>query len=85
MFFRFPVRWPAGFEEARDEMAERGVTVRRGVDELIHRREGIPDANFPMATELFAQTVSLPIYPALSGPELEICVAACRDVFGPGQ
>lgn len=85
MFFRFPVRWRHGFERARDLMAQRGVIVRRGVDELIHRQESLPDSRFPNASELFAQTVSLPIYPALSELELETCVAACRDVFRQGR
>jgi UDP-4-amino-4-deoxy-L-arabinose-oxoglutarate aminotransferase len=85
MYFRFPVRWTRGFESARDLIAKHGVTVRRGVDELIHRQEGSPDSLFPNASELFSETVSLPIYPALSDLELGTCVSACRNVFAEGH
>ena len=40
MFFRFPLHTRGGFERTSFEMGAAGVTVRRGVDELLHRLLG---------------------------------------------
>lgn len=81
MFFRFPVRFSRGFQEAEILMKAHGVTVRRGVDELLHRIYGLPDAGFTNAVRHFRETVSLPIYPALTDDELERCLSACSASF----
>jgi UDP-4-amino-4-deoxy-L-arabinose-oxoglutarate aminotransferase len=69
MFFRFPLIASEDFEEARRHFESRGIAVRKGVDSLIHRQFGLSDAQFRNATELFNNTISLPIYPALSQEE----------------
>jgi dTDP-4-amino-4,6-dideoxygalactose transaminase len=48
---------------------------------LLHRPGDA--AHFPMAERLFAETVSLPIYPSLSDADALRVAAAARDVFGP--
>lgn len=76
MHFRFVLSHRAGLDDAADRFGARGVTVRRGVDELLHRIEGQPDSRFPTACELFETTVSVPIYPALSDQEVLTCEGA---------
>jgi UDP-4-amino-4-deoxy-L-arabinose-oxoglutarate aminotransferase len=76
MYFRFVLSRPDGIDGAAYEFARRGVAVRRGVDELLHRREGLPDDEFPSACELFDTTVSIPVYPALSDQEVQTCAEA---------
>jgi dTDP-4-amino-4,6-dideoxygalactose transaminase len=80
VFFRLPVRIAGDFDEVRGAFAARGVQVRRGVDALLHRSEGIA-GRFDGAEQRFAETVSLPIYPSLQDDEYARVVAACRDVF----
>ncbi|HEU5078688.1 MAG TPA: DegT/DnrJ/EryC1/StrS family aminotransferase [Opitutaceae bacterium] len=81
MFFRFPVHWRSGFQLAAERMEKFGVTVRRGVDELMHRLIGESDELYPNATFHYDKTVSLPIYPSLDNTDLRICLDACEKVF----
>jgi UDP-4-amino-4-deoxy-L-arabinose-oxoglutarate aminotransferase len=81
MFFRFPLRFAGGLGAVQEKFASAGVTVRRGVDELLHRLLGRPDSDFPRATQHYHETVSLPIYPALEDAELESCIAAARGAL----
>lgn len=81
VFFRFPVRTKLPFDQVRQSFAAEGVHVRRGVDALIHQRFRVA-GHFPNAERLFAETVSLPIYPALSDDEMQRVAAAARRVFG---
>jgi len=70
MHFRFVFTAPEGFEHAAAVFAARGVVVRRAVDTLLHRLDGRSDRMFPVATEMFETTVSVPIYPALTDEEV---------------
>ena len=79
IFFRFPLVIDADFETMRRECEARGFAVRKGVDELIHREYGLDDRSFPRACRLFETTLSLPVYPALQGEELD------RVLKGAGQ
>jgi len=65
-FFRFVIKLPAPFKVVAGWFESRSITVRRGVDNLLHRILKLPRKKFPVAEALFAQTISLPIYPALS-------------------
>jgi UDP-4-amino-4-deoxy-L-arabinose-oxoglutarate aminotransferase len=82
MFFRFVLRVPS-FDAAARAFAAEGVIVRKGVDLLLHRLAGLGDERFPKSTELFETTVSLPIYPALTGRERAVCAAAAAKVLAP--
>jgi dTDP-4-amino-4,6-dideoxygalactose transaminase len=82
MFFRFPISLHTGrCDNVAARFAVRGVVVRRGVDRLVHREIGLSDARFPVATELFATTISLPIYPALTDADAEVVAAAAVAVL----
>lgn len=80
--YRFPISLPGGLPSCEAGFASRGVTVRRGVDHLVHRLLGAADGPFRCAVDLFETTVSLPIYPALGEEDLERCVAAVVAVCG---
>lgn len=82
MHFRYVLRIRGGLEAVAAAFAARGIAVRRGVDELMHRLAGLADAAFPVATRHYRTAVSLPIYPALAEEEIERCVAAAKAVFG---
>lgn len=70
-YFRF-LLWSQCFEnfdELRSWFSERGVELRRGVDNLIHRIHQLPDSNFPNAYQALEQTLSIPVYPSLTEAE----------------
>jgi dTDP-4-amino-4,6-dideoxygalactose transaminase len=66
-----------GFDAAAASFLRAGLSVRRGVDALLHRTMGKSDELFRMAAELFETTVSVPIYPAMT----EAQVATCADAL----
>jgi dTDP-4-amino-4,6-dideoxygalactose transaminase len=80
IFFRFPLRTKRPFDEVRSAFAAKGIQVRRGVDRLVHG--DADNGKFPTAERLFAETVSLPIYPSLSDADAASVVDAARNVFG---
>jgi len=81
MFFRFPVRTGGGLQGCQQAFQDHGIHVRRGVDELLHRLMNCADNEYPISTELFCTTVSLPIYPALSASEESSCVENAAAIF----
>lgn len=84
VLFRYPLRTqkPVDFQKIQAEFAAKGVSIRRGVDELLHRRAGEPDAAFPASVAAFDTTISIPLYPALSDSHAEQVAAAVTSVLG---
>jgi perosamine synthetase len=80
--FRYTLQAKQGFETAQPALLKHGVQARRGVDELLHRRFGLTDCNFPGALNLFTKNVSLPFYPSLTHNERNQVVLAMEEVFG---
>lgn len=76
MHFRFVLSSEGGIDRAGAAFAREGIVARRGVDQLLHRLEGLDDERFPMATDLFETTVSVPIYPALGDADVVTCAGA---------
>jgi UDP-4-amino-4-deoxy-L-arabinose-oxoglutarate aminotransferase len=76
MHFRFVMSDAGGVDAAAASFLREGITVRRGVDTLLHRATGKSDKLFPMAVELFETTVSVPIYPALTDAQVATCADA---------
>lgn len=68
--FRYTLPFAPGFLRAVDQFARHGVTVRRGVDVLLHRQAGLPDERFPGAVLRFEHTVSIPAHASLSDVEV---------------
>ncbi len=78
--FRFPLRTNRDVTALIRDFAGDAIAVRRGVDDLLHRRLGLEDADFRVAARLFETTISIPIYPALSEPDRERIVSRIRQV-----
>lgn len=81
IFFRFPVRVQGDFETYQQQFNQYNIHVRRGVDNLLHRLLGLDQDLFPIAERLFTETVSLPIYPALSNEEIKKVVLTCQTIW----
>ncbi len=81
MFFRFPIKIHDSFDECRDRFDALGVQVRRGVDALLHRTLAPDDGGFAGAERLFRETLSIPLYPALTDGHVETVIAACRKLW----
>jgi perosamine synthetase len=82
IFFRFPVRFKGNFNTIQKKFVERGIHVRQGVDALLHHLTNHASHSFPNAERLHLETVSLPIYPALTDGEQETIIDVCRSIFG---
>jgi UDP-4-amino-4-deoxy-L-arabinose-oxoglutarate aminotransferase len=80
--FRYTLRTQRGFEAVKTALHDKGIQVRRGVDDLLHRRLGLNERDFPVAADLFAQTVSIPFYPCLSEEDGEKVLSGMWEVFG---
>jgi UDP-4-amino-4-deoxy-L-arabinose-oxoglutarate aminotransferase len=79
--FRYTLRTQLGFEFAHSGLLKYGVQARRGVDELLHRRFGLDDRNFPCASNIFMKSFSIPFYPSLDrDDEIEV-ICAVKKVF----
>lgn len=79
--FRYTLRAQYGFENAQAALLEQGVQARRGVDQLLHRRLGLDDRDYPGAVKLFSHVVSLPFYPSLTEQEQKQVLRAMQEVF----
>ena len=66
MLFRFTLRSEQPFEAVQAAFYNQGISVRRGVDQLLHRALGLSDSAFPMAVSLYQRSVSVPFYPSLN-------------------
>lgn len=82
IFFRFPVRAYEDFAVIQRHFAQFGVHIRRGVDALLHHTVLRSHQDLPGAERLYAETVSLPIYPALTLKEQDIVIDAARGAWG---
>jgi perosamine synthetase len=80
IFFRFLLTVQAPFEKIKQEFAEKGVAVRKGVDDLLHRKYNLSDELFGQAVTVFNKTVSLPLYPALADSEVEYIINVTNQI-----
>ncbi len=81
MWYRFPLRVPGGIDRWQAAFYRAGIHVRRGVDRLLHRLLKLPDERFPISVRHFEETVSLPIYPALSREEHCRVMESAGEIF----
>ena len=79
--YRYTLHTERDFEQVRARFLARGVKVRRGVDQLLHRRLGLDDQGFPSANRLFDRVVSLPFHPSLTIDEQAQVLRAAEEVF----
>lgn len=67
IFFRFPIQiFDMDFEKVRMNFKSEDIIVCRGVDQLLHRRNGEDDRKYINSVQCFNETLSLPIYPGLN-------------------
>jgi len=82
IFFRFPIRIKnLDYDNVKNWYLEKGIHVRRGVDELLHRRLGFADEGYHNTAIYFNETLSLPIYPALTDSEIEYIAQNTKEVL----
>ena len=51
-------------------MLQKGIHIRLGVDKLLHRSLCLDDKQFPVATDIFNTSISIPFYPSLKPEEV---------------
>ena len=82
-FFRFPIKLRGHLKGRLDAviagMRQRGVTARRPVDLPLHRMR-LPNMPCPNAEEHWNDTLSIPLYPALTDSEARTVTDALREV-----
>ena len=81
MHFRFPIISPVDFEQAKEAFEKVGISIRKGVDTLIHRKNGISDSEFPITVQRFEQTISLPILPQLTPEEVDHIILQTNKIL----
>ncbi|MFA6449842.1 MAG: DegT/DnrJ/EryC1/StrS aminotransferase family protein [bacterium] len=82
IFFRFPIRPLNGYAPYPGLFEMESIDIARGgVDYPLHIKCGAPAGSLPNAEKLFAETLSIPIYPALLDVEIERVADACRRIF----
>lgn len=77
--FRFVTRATGGVDGAQSCFADRGVIVRRGVDQLLHRLLGVDDASYPNAVQAYTTSVSVPCHASLTAAEHTRCAQALEE------
>lgn len=84
LFFRFPIQLKnmaeARVDRLMDEFGRRGVIVRRPVTPLLNSFVP-PFAPTPTAIRLQAETISIPLYPALRDAEVDQVIDVTRHVL----
>ncbi len=81
MFYRFPIEVDGGLARYGPLFARKGIHVRRGVDELVHRHANLPDKDFQGSVALYKRTVSLPLYPAMTDDDHDFCRECAIEIF----
>lgn len=82
IFFRFPLRVRGDFEQLRVSFDTEGIQVRHGVDTLLHRLFRMDSSRFPVAEKCFSETLSIPLYPALTRKECIRIINSCHRILG---
>jgi dTDP-4-amino-4,6-dideoxygalactose transaminase len=79
---RFALQVDRKFERLQVACAAGGVSVRRGVDTLLHRAHGLPDARFPNAVAAYEGTLSVPFHPSLTEAEVDTVIRVVGRALG---
>jgi perosamine synthetase len=81
-FFRFPLRFRGGdFQKIAKQYELQGVLVKRGVDCLLHHNSAIKDIKYENAEATFTDTVSIPMYPALTLEMQKKVIMVTNDIY----
>ena len=81
-FYRYPlIQNFEQFESIQKKFNKQFISVRRGVDQLIHRGLGMSDDLFPNAVKSFNNTLSIPLYPSLNDKEVERIIITTKKIM----
>ncbi len=75
VYHRFVLSLRGGAEELMSRAHAAGIELKRPVYLPAHRYIGLPDRNFPGASEAWERNVSIPIYPDLTPAEQDRVIA----------
>ena len=78
--FRYVLTSKRTYDDVAQIFNQSGIHIRRGVDALLHRQDGLSDDNFPVATQLIEQTVSVPFYPSLQDCQVDRVVQVLERI-----
>jgi UDP-4-amino-4-deoxy-L-arabinose-oxoglutarate aminotransferase len=82
MWFRFPLLLKSqNFVDVQASFESSGISVRRGIDRLLHRSLNQSDQMFPNAAKLYEKTLSIPIYPALDRAQQDQIINATNNIL----
>ncbi|MBS3912920.1 MAG: DegT/DnrJ/EryC1/StrS family aminotransferase [Bacteroidetes bacterium] len=77
--FRYLLQSDKDFQSIRLAYLDKGIHVRQGIDNLIHRDIGLSDTEFPNSSFLFQTTVSIPILPQLKEEEIQHIISVTKE------
>lgn len=78
MYFRYVIKTSDAFDKYQYKFAQDGISVRRGIDALLHRKLNKHPSDYKNAEYLFDHTLSLPIYPALDDINLQKIIESVK-------
>lgn len=78
--YRFVTKVSCDPEIIMKEISNYGITLRKGVDQLLHKKFGI-EGDYSNSEEAYKSTVSWPIYPALDQEEVEYIITVIKKIF----
>jgi len=82
IYFRFPLTVNKPIDKLIKGFSERNISVRHGVDSLLHRKSNLVDSKFENAVDRFNKTLSIPILPDLSEFEIEHIINVVNELCG---
>jgi perosamine synthetase len=82
IFFRYMLRMSQPVVPVIEKLREKGIQAGRGVYPPLHYLRGLPDTDFPGATECIENLLSVPVHPAISEKEAETIVECVLEAVG---
>jgi dTDP-4-amino-4,6-dideoxygalactose transaminase len=82
VYYRYLIRAPQGAEKAIRSFRKLGVEAKRPVYLPLHRYLRLGPGRFPVAEKAFRAVVSVPLYPALTEPQVRRILSALKKVVG---
>jgi len=79
IFFRFAITTSNDINKIIAHFKNSGVKVTRPVDKLLHIEHN-QTGDFRVAEEVFEKTFSIPIYPALTDPEIDKIISVYNSI-----
>ncbi|MDB0003341.1 aminotransferase class I/II-fold pyridoxal phosphate-dependent enzyme [Alphaproteobacteria bacterium] len=79
--FRFTFRTNIPFKILEKKYRYNNIIIRKGVDEVLHKRNKKNDSNLTNTILFFNTTVSIPFYPSLTNIEINRIIKISRKIF----